>query len=75
MDGRMAFGHSLLVDARDGFFEEGGARRAVLRGVPCSVAAGAGVGECGGGGGGGRGDVEDSWGSEGEEVVGPFLCS
>ena len=74
MDGRMTFGHSFFIDARDGFFEEGRARGAVLRGSPRSVATGAGVGERGGGGGGGRGDIEDSWGSEGEEVVGPFLC-
>ncbi len=62
----------LLVDARNSFFEEGGARDG--RWCPICVAASAGVGECGGGGRGRRGDVEDGWGSEGQEVVCPFLC-
>lgn len=52
-----------LVDTRNGFFEERGARDG--RGCPSCVAACAGVGESGGGGRGRRGNIKDGWGSEG----------
>lgn len=59
----MAEGNLFLVDPRDGFFEEGGARDG--RRCPGCVSTGASVGKVGSGGGGGRSDVEDSWRSEG----------
>jgi len=75
VDCRMALCHFLFVDARDGFFEEGGARGAVRRLGPGGVTSGAGVGK-GSRGWGCRGsDVEDCGRSEGEEVIGPFLYS
>ena len=65
--------HLLLVDARHGFFQEGGARGAVHGGCPDRIAGGAGGGEGIGRGGRGRVHGEDGGGCEGEEVVGPFL--
>ena len=75
MYGWVTLGHSFFVYARDRFFEEGGARRAVLGRSPGGVAARAGMSEGCGCGGGRRGDIKDGGGCESEEVVGPFLWS
>jgi len=65
-------GDLFLVDAGDGFFEEGGARDGWW--CPGCVAAGTSVVEGGRRGRGRGGHVEDGWRSESQEMVCPFLC-